>query len=220
MPSTKRRRTQTTVPNATTVRPKNRKNIALIAVPFALILIFFLAFAGSSCQDSGNSAEQNQVTDQQTIYEHNQPIPTFTLSSERAVLIQLYQQRVAGTLNTWTVWIANNGTPLGMCASKGYPIPYGTELTNPWQVSDGGNSAGTSTGNVSVGQMDPNGIYPAPSTLGTWVMCLDTDGSVHPQYIEPLVMTYTHPVRIQNGQIVDTGTGSSTESTVQVIKGH
>jgi len=177
--------------------------------------LLYVAVTADICSTGSNSAEQNQVSGQQGTYQTNQSVPTYQYSAERAALIQILDQRVKGTLNTWTVWYSNNSIALGMCASKGYPIPYSTELTNPWQVSNGGNSNGTGSGNVAVGQMDPQGTYPSQGTLATWVLCTDADGSVHAQYIEALTNAYTYPVEIRNGQVVPTG-ASSSDSTIKI----
>lgn len=171
----------------------------------AATLVVAIGLSADSCNNA-STAEQSQADSQLNTYNHNQPIHKYQYSAERAELQQLIDLRVKGQLNTWSVWVANNGTPLGMCPSKGFPIPYSTELTNPWQASAGGPNAGT--GNVAIGQMDPQGTFPSQSTLATWVMCLSPDGSIHPQYLEPMVMTYTHEVSIEGGKIVDKGAPS------------
>jgi hypothetical protein len=178
---------------------------------FILVSVFVAAsvFGLAACAQGANSQEAAQVSSQQDIYNKNLPVPTFQYSQERAALIQLYNQRVKGTLNTWTVWMSYSGVPLGMCASKGFPLPYSTELTNPSQVVNGGSNYS----GVAVGQMDPNGVYPSQNALATWVMCLSPDGAVHPQYIETLVTAFTYPVEIQNGKVVQTG-AATVESTI------
>jgi hypothetical protein len=182
-------------------------------VPFGLLLLG-LAVSADSCSGTANTAEQNQVLSQQGIYNRHNPVPTYQYSSERAALIQILNQRTSGTLNTWTVWYSNSGVPLGMCASKGYPIPYSTELTNPQQATYTSGGSGI----TSVAQMDPQGTYPSQSTLATWILCLSADGSIHPQYVEPLVIAYTYPVEIRGGLVVQTGSSSS-ESTVTLGSG-
>jgi len=177
------------------------KSLAAPLASLGLLLVAFLASA-DSCGGGSNSAESGQVSNQQGIYNAHEPIPTYQYSNERAALIQILNQRTTGSLNTWTVWYSNNGTPLGMCASKGYPIPYSTELTNPLQVENGG----TSSAVTSVGQMDPQGTYPSSNTLATWVLCIDpASGAIHPQYVEPMVIAYTYSVEIQGTQVVQTG---------------
>lgn len=176
-----------------------------LVAPLTGLLLLLVAFlvSADSCSDS-NKAEQDQVSTQQDTYNKNQPTPTYQYSNERAALIQILNQRTTGSLNTWTVWYSNSGIALGMCASKGYPIPYSTELTNPLQATGGSNTT------VAVGQMDPQGTYPSQSTLATWVLCIDPPtGTIHPQYVEPLVITYTYPVELRDGRVVQTGPATS-----------
>ncbi len=184
-----------------------------ITLPRALVVLLailgMLVLSADSCSSS-NSQESTQVSSQQDIYNRHQPAPLYQYSNERAALVQILNQRTSGNLNTWTVWYSNDGKPLGMCPSKGYPIPYSTELTNPLQATNGPSGGGE----TSVGQMDPQGTYPSSSTLATWVLCIEgSSGSIHPLYIEPLVITYTYPVEIHNGQVVQTG-AATTESGV------
>lgn len=184
-------------------------------IPLALVAVVGFSLLSTSSCDGGsapaNQAEQGQVQDQQGIYGTNQPVPTYKWSNERQALIQIYNQRVEGNLSTWTVWYSNNGIPLGSCASKGYPIPYGTELTNPQQVQwDTAGSSGVASG--VVGQMDPNGLYPTNNSLGDFILCLDSSGSAHAMFVEPMIVTYPYPVVVRNGEVVQTGdwtTGSA-----------
>lgn len=175
-----------------------------------------LTFAGA-CDNtpSAESKTQQVVNSQNDIYNNAQPLHTYPYSNERAIVQQLYDARVTKNLNTWTVWISNNGIPLGMCPSKGFPIPYTTSLTNPQQITYS-TPWGNGNGHIEgvIGQAEPNGLYPGTS-MATWIMCLDADGSTHPQYMEPLVMAYTYPVEIRNGQIVKVGNGTA-DSAIQI----
>lgn len=177
----------------------------------AALLVILVTSADSCSSTSSNSTESTQVSTQQSIYTKNQPVPTYQFSNERAALIQLYNQRVNGNVDTWTVWYSNSGVALGTCPSKGYPLPYGTELTNPAQVTSGGSSS--SYWGVAVGQMDPNGLYPPTNTLGTWILCIQPNGNLSPLYIEPLVATYPYPMKIVNGQAVPDG-AANPQSTI------
>lgn len=168
-------------------------------------IVVAVLIAADSCGTNtpANAAEQNQVSSQQDIYDKNQPVHTYTYSNERAILQQIYDLRVNGNINTWDVWFSNNGIPLGSCESKGYPIPYGTELTNPNQISYS-QPGGTWVSGV-VGQMDPNGLYPTANSLGDFVLCLGNDGQYYSMFVEPMIVTYPFPVEVQNGRVVQTG---------------
>ena len=87
--------------------------------------------------------------------------------------------------------------------------------TTGWLIIGQQYNGSTGVASTAVGQMDPNGLYPSNNTLATWVMCLEKDGTIHPVYIEPLVITYPYPVAVRNGQVVQTG-NSTTGSAIQL----
>lgn len=170
----------------------------LLAVPVALLIV--------GCDvgtPAANNVETNAQQSQQEVYNQGQPLPLFPYSNYRHALIQLETQLATGTPTTWTTWESYAGKPEGVCKSMGWPIPVNVQLSNPLQPSrDGGYTGG---GAVAVGQMDPVGVYPPQSGMGTWAMCLDAAGVVHPAYIEGVVSAFPYPVEIQNGAFVQTG---------------
>jgi hypothetical protein len=177
------------------------------------LLVATMVIVAAAC-NSNSSAEndvQRQVNTQQEIYNKAQPIPQYNYSNERAELIAIYNARTVGNVNTWTVWYSNNGIPLGMCASKGFPIPYTVELTNPQQVTRQYINSSAVDGVIS--QADPNGLYPNGDTQATWILCLNSDGTSSPVYMEPLAVAFTYPVKIENGQVVPVG---STDGSVKI----
>jgi hypothetical protein len=177
------------------------------------ILAFLLLFA-QSCDSAQPSTESNQVNDQQTIYSDNQPLHKYDYSPERDELQQIYDARMK-VVNTWTV-IYSMGKPIFVCPSKGYPIPYTTQLTNPSQVQEDHSEYG---GNVVIPQAEPNGLYTGTSTA-TWVLCIRTlpggGSEIDPVYSEPDALAFPYPVKIDdNGIIVDAGGNSSVSINVK-----
>ena len=81
------------------------------------------------------------------------------------------------------------GTPWYQCPSRGYPIPATTQLTNPSRIdySKGGTP-------FVLPQAEPNGTFPGP-TDGTYMQCVDTDGSLYSVYSEPPVLAFPFAVR-------------------------
>jgi hypothetical protein len=177
-----------------------RMTLLLLAAPVAMMLM------ASSCDDtqSSNQTETNVQASQQEVYNQGQPLPLFPYSNYRETLIQLEQQLATGTPTTWTTWESYSGQPEGVCKSMGWPIPVTVQLSNPSQAQ-WNTAGGSGIGGVAVGQMDPIGVYPPPSGMGTWAMCLDSAGVVHPDYIEGVVNAYSYPVEIQGGHFVQTG---------------
>ena len=67
--------------------------------------------------------------------------------------------------------------------SIGYGIPAATQYTNPQKHVYG------STGNYTLPQADPNGLFSPASAEGTWVLMKDPNGDkVVPVYIEPRII--------------------------------
>ena len=70
----------------------------------------------------------------------------------------------------------------GMCI--GYGIPYSTQMTNP-SIAD--SLYGSSESTYVIDQAEPNGLYSTGSTTATWVLALNSEGKVEPQYLEDAV---------------------------------
>ena len=174
-----------------------KKIISAVAVAIVLVL------AGAACtsttttaqraaKDSANT-EQASIAAGLTNMERSQPLPRFSWSQLRQNLIEL-ESAQADTTQT-TSFFFNQGVqdPVQMCPSVGFPIASTTELSNPEQkITDVGRSGGN--GNVTIPQIDPNGVYAGTST-GTYVMCIDAQGRTYADYWEGFVQTVTGPAR-------------------------
>lgn len=185
---------------------------AFIVLPW--LALFFLLFSAESCDAPQTASESDQVNQQQSVYSTAQPVPQYDYSPERDELIQIYNARMK-VVNTWTV-IFSMGKAVFVCPSKGYPIPYTTQLTNPSQVQVDHNEYG---GNVTLPQAEPNGLYTGTSSA-TWVLCvrsLPGGGSeIDPVYSEPDALAFPYPVQIgSDGSIQDAGGSSSVQINVK-----
>lgn len=181
----------------------------LIVAPW--LILAFLLFSADACTSPQTASESGQVNDQQTIYSNNQPLHKYDYSPERDELQQIYDARMK-VVNTWTV-IYSMGKPIFVCPSKGYPIPYTTQLTNPQQEIDGTNSI------ASIPQAEPNGLYTGQSSA-TWVLCIRSlpggGSEIEPVYSEPDALAFPYPVTIGNdGAIQDAGGSSSVQINVK-----
>ncbi|HEX9008501.1 MAG TPA: hypothetical protein VF837_04545 [Patescibacteria group bacterium] len=156
-----------------------------------LILALVLLFSMAACSTESGITQNKSDTDWQLQqYNQVQRMHVYTYSWERWIVQTIYDFRITKLTNTWAVWVGDGtGEPIDYCASKGYGIPYSTSLTSPDQVYY--NSSG-----AVVAMMEPNGLYPSGNTLATWVLCIETDGSLHPTYVEPQVIVYDHPISI------------------------
>jgi hypothetical protein len=186
-----------------TQRMKRAATLVLAAISVILVL------TDSSCDDQTTADKRDSDTTarQYDIYTQSQPVHTYNFSMPRDVMLQIYDATMEAH-NTWTVWYAFDHTPLDSCPSIGYPIPGGTQLTNPMRATNPG-----SNGALALPQGEPNGLFPPSTSGGTWVLCV-RGGKTEPTYVEPNVVTYAHPVGVRDGRVVDLG-GDST-ITVQV----
>ena len=180
-----------------------------------LLLVILLLTAACSSDTPQTASESNQVDSQQTIYSKNQPLHKYDYSPERDELQQIYDARMK-VVNTWTV-IYSMGKPVFVCPSKGYPIPYTTQLTNPEQIDYNPGSGGG--GNVTIPQAEPNGLYTG-TTNATWVLCVRTlpggGSEIEPVYSETDALAFPYPVKLDdNGAVTDAGGNSSVQINVK-----
>lgn len=156
------------------------------------VLLITLSVLLAGCD--ANSQESQSVREQQQQYVTGQPVPQFDWSLERHVMVELYKARNSAVSTYSVVYSQYRGSISFACPSIGYPIPGGTQLTNP--------DAYYATGAV-LPQAEPNGLFSPTTSAGTYVMCVNTDGSISPVYIEENVMTFPYPVTTDaNGRLV------------------
>lgn len=156
-----------------------------LLLPIVLIPIILM---GAGCIDSANNKEADQVEQQQNLYVQNQPAPAFDWSLERHVFTELYKAR-NNAVQTFSYVRNLNGQVIFSCKSIGFPLPSNDQLTNQESISY--SSGGTP---AVLPQAEPNGLYSSPSTTGTYVFCINSDGSVSPSYFESDVETHLSPL--------------------------
>lgn len=175
-------------------------------------MIKLFAFLGllttllDTCYGASGSTAIEQAQQQPGVQAivRNQPVPDLGgWSFEREVVRQTYIAR-NNTVSTWTyMFLEYLGKVVLICESRGYPIPYSTELTNPLQLSRADSSSSTAVGNP-----EPNGLYPPAVAAATLVQCVNSDGTVSPTYWENNVFALPYPVK-SDIQLQRTDTKSS-----------
>lgn len=111
----------------------------------------------------------------------NQPVPNLHgWSFEREIAIQAMIAR-NNFIPTWTYLITDAGVITEICQSIGFPIPYATQITRP-QASNGASVP------------EPTGLYPPSSAEGSYVTCVNPDGSMTTSYFEPRVFAMSYPI--------------------------
>lgn len=163
----------------------------LITVPLALLVL--AACSGNKTPSAARKAAQSeQLSAGRTLQRmiKTQPIPERPWSQLRQNLIEIETAQIDTTRTTTFFFNLGVAAPIQSCPSIGYPIPSTNQLTNPEQIiQDRGDRSG---GNLSLPQIDPNGVYTGQST-GTYVMCVDAQGRAYADYWEGFVQTVTGP---------------------------
>lgn len=176
-----------------------------------LMVLVAMSFVLSGCgfeQGSANARKENaQQAQGISAILDNQPVPDLGgWSFERQVLIDTYVARNK-MVNTYTyLFLEYTGKVVKICDSKGYPIPYSTQLTNPEQALNQTNSP-------VIGNPEPSSLYPPASANATLVQCVLGDGQVVPTYWENNV--FALPYEIQ-ADIVLSPTGKAPSFSVGV----
>ena len=158
---------------------------AAVAVMAASVVALGLAACTSGGGNSGQQLENQQQGNDTTTYEQNQPIPHFTTSQMRATLTEVEAIQALGSQTTSFFFNQGVADPIFSCPSLGMPVPATAQLSNPDQVENDSYPNGGQA--VTVGQMDPNGIYSPTDSTGTNVLCLNSSGQPYIQYWEGFV---------------------------------
>lgn len=176
-----------------------------LATAIVSCAFLFVLGAGVVLADSPDDKINEQSGNQNAQYLNAQPVPFYDWSAMRQQQLDLYQVLITGLPNTWTV-ARFMGTDLSFtCASRGYPLPFGMSLTAPEypkHLDNGSHEDAT----IPMPQAEPYGLYNNDVTTdGTWVFCVNDDGSLSPVYTEPDAMAFPFPVEVQGNQIVRVG---------------
>jgi len=170
----------------------NRKSFALIVLG---LLVIALAIAGCGVNSNTQLEQQQQNAGVKSIID-NQPVPDLGgYSFPRQVVIETYVA-LNKVVSTWSYSLTMDGKIIELCPSFGYPIPGGTQLTNPLQIAAQVPQGLSSFETGILANPEPNGLYPPATSAGTLVECVNTDGTVSPMYFEPDV--FALPYRIHS----------------------
>lgn len=146
-----------------------------------------MAVAGcNGSTPSGQAIENNQQRQDTQSLVTNQPIPHYNYSQIRQTLIDAESVAANGTQTTSFFFQMGNQDPVFSCPSLGMPVANTAQLSNPDQVNPDPHS---SSGSVTIPQMDPYGIYAPSASQGTYVICVNNSGAKYLEYWEGDVMT-------------------------------
>ena len=151
-----------------------------ILLSLGLVVAFVLV--ACSEREQAQYAERKQQGAGVLAIVQNQPIPNLGgYSFERQIMIETYLAR-NNTISTFAYLFTFDGKIVEICPSIGYPIPYSTQLSNPYD---------------EYGRANPeaNSLYPPSDAAATLVQCVNADGSVSPTYIEDNVMAFPYRIK-------------------------
>ena len=155
--------------------------IKLISIP-----VFAIILASDACNtDTGDKKQVEQQ--QQLTSEANAQVgmPGVSRFTERKLARELYELRDKNVA-TYSYIADMQGRLWHVCDSIGYGLPYGVQFTSPERPAYSFETH--ETGNVTLPQAEPNGLYMPPTAEGTWIICASDGGSIKPVYVEPRVI--------------------------------
>lgn len=163
---------------------------------------------GHSGESSGQKAEHSTQQEIEDNYAKDEPVPALKNSQVRQNLIEIEEAVAEGVQTTSFFFNLGVEDPIKSCPSIGVPIPATAELTNPEQVISQ-SSINSSGGNVTIPQMDPDGVYKG-DTEGTFVLCINAKGEAYVDYWEGFVDAEFAPASWNrtNHEIEDTGSAT------------
>jgi hypothetical protein len=179
-------------------------SVVLVVLAFIVTTTGCYTASTVSTQEQAKETEQQQVGNQQALYVKTQPPPYFDWSQQRDILIQIYKAKNSSLATYSYTTSPFTGKITWESPTIGFPISGGTELTNPQQVVDGYYSH-----SLVIAQAEPDGTYSPSTSLGTWILCVNPDGTLSPAYIEDNVRTFTTPMKEVDGKLVPVEGGKS-----------
>lgn len=150
-----------------------------VAALLAVAAVVALSACDVQSQPTGQQLENQQQAIAQQSLDEAQPLPAYPYSQIKQNMIELESAEATGIQSTTFMFGGANALdPIQVCPSIGVPIPSTASLSNPLKTQ-----GGYYNGSV-IAQEDPNGVYMPTAGSGTFVMCVQPDGSVKPVYAE------------------------------------
>jgi hypothetical protein len=182
---------------------------------FLVMLVYGAAYSSGDAESDSEVADRVIVQEQQAHYQKIHPLPFFDYSIPRDVYTQIYEFVTTRAYVTYTVIESMTGATFYHGTSIGYGIPADTSLSNPlqaqWRLYNG--AAG-----IAIEQAEPNGLFSSKNTDGTWVLFIQSDGSVTPIYTEHKVTTFPFKVRQTDSGVWVRADNDPVDFTIKVNK--
>lgn len=179
-----------------------------IAGAGALAAAAALTVAGCSHPASIQQREQQQQTQDTYSLDTNQPLPHYSWSMERQVLIDAENAGAQGTQSTSFFFVQGVRDPVFVCPSLGMGVPDTAQISNPSQIAPISGKYGG--GATTLPQEDPYGIYTPQTSEGTFVVCVGSNGKPYLHRSEEFVDTVMGPARWDSATHTEVLTGAPT----------
>lgn len=154
----------------------------------ALLLVSLITLASCEYEESSERIQNRKQEELNKQAVQSVGMPTIINFSEKRHLKDILELRDKES-PTITYVRDMHGKLHRVCNSIGFGIPNSTQFTNPQRLAR--NKETQSTGNVTIPQADPNGLYSA-SSEATWVLCLNPkSGKIAPTYLEDRITVST-----------------------------
>jgi hypothetical protein len=176
-----------------------KKLIALICI----IIIFICGFVG--CKDiKENTAEVKQRENMEKLQEEQQRQigdPVIDNFFEKKMFKKIYELRDNADLICYAYTRNLEGKYIFEGKCVGYGLPYSVQYYNPEKVVDAEEYLGYGLIDepiAVIGQPEPNGMHMPEGLSATWIIRIDEDGKLVPDYYEPnlVVTTNKKPARL------------------------
>lgn len=134
-----------------------------LTILIALCLVTFLGLTAESCQsDPGSKQRSESVKDRATTFdraEKKYPLPHTENFPLRKMLVEMTKREDMEN-HPWYVYVlADTGNVIGYYVAKTVPINACDFLSSTETITDGGDAAGTGSGNVVVSAPSVDGIF-------------------------------------------------------------
>lgn len=160
------------------------------------LLVFFLVSCGIDWTDDSETVAQKEEEYQgELMLQAQREVgnPNITEFYEKKLAKEIFEKRDDSSLICYVYNQNLEGKYVYVGRSMGYGLPYSTQYTNPERKEYG------SSGNVTLPQADPNGLYSATGLSATWLMMIDDEtGENYIMYCEPTIVVTENklPVRL------------------------
>lgn len=156
-------------------------NKKIISILMVITIGLATVGCGEKTTDNKQAKQQAEILIQQ---DTEVGLPNIKEFSEKKMAKEILELRDNSKLITYA-YTKNemNGKFIFIGQCVGYGLPYSTQYTNPERMPSQGESP--STGNITIPQADPNGLFMPSSADATWIQYINPDtGKREVSYIE------------------------------------